>query len=431
MTDLPESEKLAERLARMQPQDPKPKRRGVNPYALSAITAVTGLGAGVWLALSAPEAPESAPPIATASVSDFQQDGIGTDGFTIARPKPDLTIKPDHSAEERLKLEIVDLQAQIAALKANPVTVPDEAKLQELSAKIAKLEEDARNEAAARAELERDNIRLQTELDTAKLVQGDSEAEARRAREEELARRRQEAKALSAAQINSDMVALRNESSGGSGGDAGASGATGADAFRRAGAKTSAITQAEVIANPAHTIVQGTVIEAALETAINTDLAGNVSAIVSRDVWSFDMTRVLVPRGSKLFGRYDSDVSPGQRRVLIAWDRLITTDGQTVVMAAFGTDRVGRSGLPGRVRTHFLERFGSAALISVIGAVPALAAAKYASNEVTSDTAKDVGTDLGNAVGDAMADYLNIPSTISVDQGAVVMVRVDTDLEFF
>ncbi|WP_156894463.1 TrbI/VirB10 family protein [Rhodobacter xanthinilyticus] len=403
----------------------------MNPYALSAVTAVTGLGAGVWLALSAPEAPAPAPPIATASVSDFQQDGIGTDGFTIARPKPDLTIKPDRSAEERLKLEIVDLQAQIAALKANPVTVPDEAKLQELSAKIAKLEDDARSEAAARAELERDNIRLQTELDTAKLVQGDSEAEAVRAREEELARRRQEAKALSAAQINSDMVALRNESSGGSGSGAGTSGATGADAFRRAGAKASAATQSEVIANPAHTIVQGTVIEAALETAINTDLAGNVSAVVSRDVWSFDMTRVLVPRGSKLFGRYDSDVSPGQRRVLIAWDRLITTDGQTVVLAAFGTDRVGRSGLSGRVRTHFLERFGSAALISVIGAVPALAAAKYASNEVAADTAKDVGTDLGNAVGDAMTDYLNIPSTISVDQGAVVMVRVDTDLEFF
>ena len=186
-----------------------------------------------------------------------------------------------------------------------------------------------------------------------------------------------------------------------------------------------------MIANPAHTIMQGTLIEAALETAINTDLAGNVSAVVSQDVWSFDMSRVLVPRGSKLFGRYDSDVSPGQRRVLIAWDRLVTTDGQTVSLAAYGTDRVGRSGLPGQVRTHFLQRFGSAALISVIGAVPAIAAAKYASSEVTSDTAKDVGTDLGNSVGDAMTDYLNIPSTISVDQGAVVMVRVDTDLEFF
>jgi len=434
MTDLPETEKLAERLARMQPQDPKPKRRGVNPYALSAVTAVTGLGAGVWLALSAPEAPAPAPPIATASVSDFQDDGAGTDGFTIARPKPDLTIKPDHSEEDRLKSELAGLQAQIAALKANPVTVTDPAALQELTAKIAKLEEEARKEEAARADLERENIRLQTELDTAKLVQGDGQAEAARAREEELARRRQEAKALSDAQVNSDMVALRNDSASGAGSDAataGAAAATGADAFRRAGAKASAVTQSEVIANPAHTIMQGTLIEAALETAINTDLAGNVSAVVSQDVWSFDMSRVLVPRGSKLFGRYDSDVSPGQRRVLIAWDRLVTTDGQTVSLAAYGTDRVGRSGLPGQVRTHFLQRFGSAALISVIGAVPAIAAAKYASNEVTSDTAKDVGTDLGNAVGDAMTDYLNIPSTISVDQGAVVMVRVDTDLEFF
>ncbi|WP_444445037.1 hypothetical protein ACTTAK_17855 (plasmid) [Rhodobacter capsulatus] len=211
MTDLPETEKLAERLARMQPQDPKPKRRGVNPYALSAVTAVTGLGAGVWLALSAPEAPAPVPPIATASVSDFQDDGAGTDGFTIARPKPDLTIKPDHSEEDRLKSELAGLQAQIAALKANPVTVTDPVALQELNTKIAQLEEDARKEEAARADLERENIRLQTELDTEKLVQGDGQAEAARAREEELARRRQEAKALSDAQINSDMVALRNE----------------------------------------------------------------------------------------------------------------------------------------------------------------------------------------------------------------------------
>ena len=176
--------------------------------------------------------------------------------------------------------------------------------------------------------------------------------------------------------------------------------------------------------------MQGTLIEASLETALSTDLAGNVSAIVSHDVWSFDMSRVLIPRGSRLFGRYDSDVGAGQRRVLIAWDRLVTTDGQSVSLAAYGTDRIGRSGLPGTVRNHFLQRFGTAALISVIGAVPAVAAAKYNSNQVAADTAKNVGTDLGNAVNQVMADYLSIPPTISVSQGAVVMIRVDADLEF-
>jgi type IV secretion system protein VirB10 len=30
-----------------------------------------------------------------------------------------------------------------------------------------------------------------------------------------------------------------------------------------------------------------------------------------------------------------------------------------------------------------------------------------------------------------MADYLSIPPTISVNQGAVVMIRVDADLAFY
>ena len=163
--------------------------------------------------------------------------------------------------------------------------------------------------------------------------------------------------------------------------------------------------EAEIIADPSHTIMQGTLIEAALETALSTDLAGNVSALVSHDVWSFDMSRVLIPRGSRLYGRYESDIASGQRRVLITWDRIVTTTGQSVNLAAYGTDRVGRSGLPGKVRTHFLQRFGTAALISVIGAVPTLAASRYAENELASETAENVGEDFGGAVSDVMADY--------------------------
>ena len=318
------------------------------------------------------------------------------------------------------------------------MTVTDEAALADLKAQVAALDADAKARAAALSDLERENIRLQTELETKALIDGDSEAEAARAREEELARRRQEAEMLNKAQIHSDMVALRSsmDMGGEAGGVAPAPGApgqaaTGDDAFRRAGAKAAEVRQAEVIADPAHTVMQGTLIEAALETAISTDLAGNVSAIVSHDVWSFDMSRVLIPRGSRLFGRYDSEVDAGQRRVLIAWDRLVTTDGQSVTLAAYGTDRIGRSGLPGAVRNHFLQRFGTAALNYLIGAVPTLAADKYAANEVASDTAENVGTDLGEAVNTVMADYLSIPPTISVNQGAVVMIRVDADLAFY
>jgi type IV secretion system protein VirB10 len=439
MSDETQAEKLTARMERMKPSEAPKRRRGINPYALSAVTAVAGVGVGAWLVLAAPDAPAPAPAIETASVSDFQGDGAGTDGFSVSRPKPQIVpAVPDTSEAEHLQAEIEALNAQIADLKANPVTATDEPALADLKAQVAALDADAKARAAALSDLERENIRLQTELETKALIDGDSEAEAARAREEELARRRQEAEMLNEAQIHSDMVALRSSMDMGSGSGtaapaAGAPGqaATGDDAFRRAGAKAAEVRQAEVIADPAHTVMQGTLIEAALETAISTDLAGNVSAIVSHDVWSFDMSRVLILRGSRLFGRYDSDVSIGQRRVLIAWDRIVTTDGQSVDLAAFGTDRIGRSGLPGTLRTHFLQRFGAATLISVIGAIPAIASARYADDEVATDTAENVGTDLGEAVNTVMADYLSIPPTISVNQGAVVMIRVDADLAFY
>jgi type IV secretion system protein VirB10 len=437
MSEDDQDGKLAARMARMKPSEAPKRRHGVNPYALSAVTAVAGVGVGAWLVLAAPEAPAPAPALETASVSDFQGAG-GADGFSITKEKPQIVpAAPDTSEAERLQAEIEALNAQIADLKANPVTVTDEAALADLKAQLAALDADAKAREAALSDLERENIRLQTELETKSLVEGDAEAEAARAREEELARRRQEAEMLKEAQIHSDMVAMRSSMDmGGETGAAAPAGpggatATGDDAFRRAGAKSAEVRQAEVIANPAYTVMQGTLIEASLETAVSTDLSGNVAAIVSHDVWSFDMSRVLIPRGSRLFGRYDSEVDAGQRRVLIAWDRIVTTDGQSVELAAYGTDRIGRSGLPGKVRNHFLQRFGTAALISVIGAVPSIAAAKYEGDDVASDTAENVGNDLGEAVNEVMADFLRIPPTISVNQGSVVMVRVDTDIEFY
>ena len=438
MSEEDQDGKLAARMARMKPTETQKRRAGVNPYALSAVTAAAGVGIGAWLVLAAPDAPAPAPAFETASVSDFQGDGSGADGFTISKEKPQITpAATDRSEAERLEAEIAALNAQIADLKANPVTVTDEAAMQALKAQVDALDAEARAREAAFAELEREKIRLQTELDTKALVDGDAEADAARLREEELARKREEAERLKVAQINSDMVALRSgigmgdgvETTAATPGGADAA-ASGGEAFRRAGAKAAEVRQAEVIANPSHTVMQGTLIEASLETAVSTDLSGNVAAVVSHDVWSFDMSRVLIPRGSRLYGRYEAETDAGQRRVMIAWDRIVTTDGQSVELAAYGTDRIGRSGLPGKVRNHFLQRFGTAALISVIGAVPTLAAAKY-DDEVASETAENLGNDLGEAVNEVMADYLSIPPTISVNQGAVVMVRVDADIEFY
>ena len=124
------------------------------------------------------------------------------------------------------------------------------------------------------------------------------------------------------------------------------------------------------------TVIQGTMIQAVMETALDSSLPGQTRAIISEDVFSFDGTRLLIPRGSRLIGRYRSGIEISQRRVTIAWDRIILPDNQSIQISAFGGDELGRSGVTGFVDTRFAQRFGSAALISIISAAPSAAAAQ-------------------------------------------------------
>ncbi|WP_224826691.1 TrbI/VirB10 family protein [Cognatishimia sp. MH4019] len=180
--------------------------------------------------------------------------------------------------------------------------------------------------------------------------------------------------------------------------------------------------EATQMIRPDQTLSQGTVIQAALQTAINSDLRGNVTATVSEPVYAFSGDTILIPRGSRLFGRYRSGLAINQKRILIEWGRILTPDGTSMQIASIGADTLGRAGLTGVVDTKFDERFGGAALISLIGA----------GNAAASDTAiADVGSDLEAASRSVIADQLSLSPTIYVDQGASVTVIVDRDIAVY
>ena len=115
MSEDDQDGKLAARMARMRSAEAPKRRRGVNPYALSVVTAVAGVGVGAWLVLAAPEAPAPAPALETASVSDFQG-AQGADGFSITKEKPQIVpAVPNTSEADRLKAEIEALKAEVVA----------------------------------------------------------------------------------------------------------------------------------------------------------------------------------------------------------------------------------------------------------------------------------------------------------------------------
>jgi type IV secretion system protein VirB10 len=172
--------------------------------------------------------------------------------------------------------------------------------------------------------------------------------------------------------------------------------------------------------DPKTTITQGTMIPAVLETAINTDVPGYVRALVSQDVRSFDGSRILVPRSSRLIGQYQSGLQAGQKRAYVIWTRLIRPDGVSVALASPATGFDGSGGLPGKVDTHFFQRFGSAMLLSVIGGLTTLA---------SSGTSVVLGGGQ-NAAATALQQNGQIAPTVRVRMGEPIRVFTARDLDF-
>jgi type IV secretion system protein VirB10 len=199
----------------------------------------------------------------------------------------------------------------------------------------------------------------------------------------------------------------------------GSSGNSAADFASRIGVGGAPATAARQF-DPQTTVTQGTLIPAVLETAINTDVPGYVRAVVSQDVRSYDGTRVLVPRSSRLIGQYQSGLQAGQKRAYVIWTRLIRPDGVSVDISSPGTDFSGMAGLPGHVNNHFFKRFGSAMLLSVIGGLSTIA---------SGGTALIVGGGQSAAAAAVQQDS-KIGPTIEVRQGEPIRVFTARDLDF-
>ena len=183
------------------------------------------------------------------------------------------------------------------------------------------------------------------------------------------------------------------------------------------------VARAQRLSNPGAMIVQGTLIPAVLETALNSDLPGYARAIVSRDVRSFDGARVLIPRGSRLMGEYKSGLQTGQTRVQVVWTRLVRPDGVSIDLGSPGGDDQGQSGLAGGVQRHYARRYGPASVLSLLSGLASGLGGGSSSPVV-------VGSTASSAAGQALQTDGQIPPTIRLPQGAPIQVFTARDLDF-
>ncbi|MCP1201106.1 type IV secretion system protein VirB10 [Notoacmeibacter sp. MSK16QG-6] len=185
-------------------------------------------------------------------------------------------------------------------------------------------------------------------------------------------------------------------------------------------------------------VPEGTMIPGILETAVNSDLPGQMRAVVSENVYSLDGRRILIPKSTRLIGEYQSEITRGQERIFVVWTRLIRSDGVSVRLNSIGADSLGRSGITGHVDRHFRERFGSAILLSVVGAGASYltgygsdsASSSEDSSEAEELARETIAETFSDMANQALGESLRIKPTISVPQGERIFVYVRQDLDF-
>jgi len=194
------------------------------------------------------------------------------------------------------------------------------------------------------------------------------------------------------------------------------------------------------------TIIQGKLVQAVLETAIDSTLPGPIRAIVSHDTYAESGRSILIPKGSRIIGVYNSSVRRGQARVFIIWTRVIRPDGIDIAINSPAVDALGRTGMEGYVDDKYFEAFSTAILASMLDiGVAATGDALFGNQQQTTTTTGGGTTTTSSPTATAMQEAiqnvgdvgksivgstLNVVPTIHIDQGTEINIFVNHDLVF-
>ena len=185
----------------------------------------------------------------------------------------------------------------------------------------------------------------------------------------------------------------------------------------------------------------GFVIPATMISGINSELPGQIMAQVSQGVYDTPTGKyLLIPQGARLVGSYSSDIAYGQKRVLVAWQRIVFPDGKAMDIGAMpGADGAGYAGFNDQVDNHYLRIFGSALLMSAV-----IAGVSYSQQNLNNNTgtlygqqqtasgasSQAVGQQFGTVIAQMVSKNMNIAPTLEIRPGFRFNVMAIRDLAF-
>jgi type IV secretion system protein VirB10 len=183
-------------------------------------------------------------------------------------------------------------------------------------------------------------------------------------------------------------------------------------------------------------IKAGWEIPAALEQELNSDLPGELKALVTANVYDTATGQhLLIPQGSRIVGTYDSSIAYGQNGVQAIWHRIIYPDASSIDLGGMvGQDAQGISGFRSDVDNHYNRLVGFAVLSSLFSAGFQLSQARtnnVLQNPNTGEIAAGaVGQEVTQTGAQIMRRNMNVQPTIKIPVGYKFNVRVNRDILF-
>lgn len=184
-------------------------------------------------------------------------------------------------------------------------------------------------------------------------------------------------------------------------------------------------------------VQRGTVISALLSHRLVSDLPGDLTAEVARDVYDSPTQKyVMIPAGSRLVGEYNSSVTYGQNRVQVVWTAIYFPDGSFIDLDRMPSHAAdGAVGLKDQVDNHWKRVIGGVALSSVLAAGLQISQNRTNSSVLTYPSA---GQEAAAAIGTQAAQLgeqitnrnLNIQPTLKIRPGEIFAVSVKKDMLF-
>ena len=180
-------------------------------------------------------------------------------------------------------------------------------------------------------------------------------------------------------------------------------------------------------------VYEGSVLDTVLMNRLDGDAAGPVKVLVSNPLYSHDRQHVLIPEGTVVLGEARKIGASGfgqQRRIAVAFHRLIMPDGYSVDLDQFhGLDQIGEQGLKDKVNNHYFEIFGASIALGVIAGAAEIT---QGGGEITTSGSQAFTTGAAASVSQSantvLDRFIQIPPTITIREGNRVKVYFTQDM---